>query len=234
MTSQRVSRILCASDPRGSGEAVERLLQTAAARDAHAVAVVGDLAGAPASPQSYRTVFHALGTGGLPTFWVPGPADAPIAGYLRETHNIEVVFPQLHGIHGTAAVSPDGHVLFAGLGGTVEDDPEAQREELEALIYPRWEAEYRLKIIHEFEELERVFLFATPPAHKGKHTAGAEVLAELAATHRARLVVCGGERQSETIGRTLVVAPGSLADGHFAIADLHAREVELEELGAAA
>ena len=32
------------------------------------------------------------------------------------------------------------------------------------------------------------------------------------------------------IGRTLVVAPGSLADGSYAVADLHSRTAELAEL----
>lgn len=32
------------------------------------------------------------------------------------------------------------------------------------------------------------------------------------------------------LGRTLVVAPGSLADGGYAIADVHARTAELAEL----
>jgi Icc-related predicted phosphoesterase len=32
------------------------------------------------------------------------------------------------------------------------------------------------------------------------------------------------------LGRSMVVAPGSLHDGHYAVADLHTREVELEEL----
>jgi Icc-related predicted phosphoesterase len=58
------------------------------------------------------------------------------------------------------------------------------------------------------------------------------VLAELVSTYRPRLVVCGGERGTELLGRSLVVAPGSLQDGHYAIADLHSRTAELEELGA--
>ena len=33
-----------------------------------------------------------------------------------------------------------------------------------------------------------------------------------------------------TLGRTLVVAPGSLADGSYAVADLHSRTAELSEL----
>jgi len=35
-----------------------------------------------------------------------------------------------------------------------------------------------------------------------------------------------------TLGKSLVVAPGSLADGHYAVADLHPREASLEEFAA--
>jgi Icc-related predicted phosphoesterase len=233
MASHRVSRILCAAEPRGNTEAIERMLQAAAERSVQAVAIVGDLSAAGAR-ESYRAVFQALGSGGLPSFWVPGPDDAPIGDYLREAHNIEVVHPDLHGVHGTAAMAPDGHILFAGIGGQVDDDPDGPREELEGLRYPRWEPEYRLKILDEFPEHQRVLLFSTPPAHKGLNVPGSEVLAELAGTYRARLVVCGGERTSEMLGRTLVVAPGSLDDGHYAVVDLEAHDVEFSELAAGA
>ena len=53
---------------------------------------------------------------------MPGPGDAPISDYLREAYNMETVFPLLRGVHGTAAFAPDGHLLFAGMGGEVDDD----------------------------------------------------------------------------------------------------------------
>jgi Icc-related predicted phosphoesterase len=233
MASRRTTRILCAADPHGSTEALDQLVQAAAGADVDAVVVVGDLSDGEDASESYRSVFKALGKTGLPAYWVPGPDDAPVAEYLREAHNMEVVFPLLHGVHGTAAVTPDGHTLVAGLGGSVGDDPGGERDESEHLNYPRWEAEYRLKILREFDELQMVLLFATPPAHKGHGRAGSETLSELVGTHRPRLVVTGGERGTELIGRSLVVAPGSLADGHYAIADLHSGDVQMAELATA-
>ena len=73
-------------------------------------------------------------------------------------------------------------------------------------------------------------VFSTPPAHKGLGTPGSEALAELAVTHRARLVVCGGAPGTTLLGRTLVVAPGRLTDGSYAVADLHSRTAEFSEL----
>jgi uncharacterized protein len=232
MPRHRVTRILCAANPRGAVPALERALEAAHERDVHAVALVGDLSGAPATPEHLRAVFRALADANLPAYWVPGPGDAPIADYLREAQNVEIVYPYLRGVHGTVAFAP-GHVLVAGMGGEVSDDPDTPREETERLRYPRWEPEYRLKLVRELAEHELVLLVATPPAHKGHGTPGSEVLTELIASHRPRLVVSGGERGTKMIGRSLVVAPGSLGDGHYAVADLHAHEAELEDLAGA-
>jgi uncharacterized protein len=163
---------------------------------------------------------------------VPGPEDAPVQDYLRQAHGIEVVATSLHGVHGTVSFGSGGHVVFAGFGGEVVDDPEAQREETERLSYPGWEAEYRLKLLRELDEHQLALLFFTPPAHKGLGEPGSEVLAELVNTHRARIVVCGGQQRSEMLGRSLVVSPGNLGDGYYAIADLGAKEAELAQLTA--
>jgi uncharacterized protein len=226
--TQRVTRVLCAAEPRGSADAIDALVHAASDLDVQAIALVGDLtSGDDHARADYRGVFRALGRAGLPAFWVPGPADAPVEHYLREAHNIEIVHPFLHGVHGSVAFA-SGSVLVAGFGGEVDDDPEGARDEQQRLRYPRWEAEYRLKALErELSEVpELILLFATPPAHKGLGIEGSEALAELAATYRARLVVCAGSPRTMMIGRTLVVAPGPLVDGACAVADLHARTVE--------
>jgi Icc-related predicted phosphoesterase len=224
-TGGRVQRLLCIADPRGSGEALQAMKEAATEGGADAVVVVGDLSSDEGD--DYRPVFRALGEIGLPAYWVPGPGDAPVAEYLHEAYNMEVVHPFLHGVHGTAALAPDGHVLFAGLGGDVSDDPAEAREEEQHLRYPRWEPEYRLRVLREFDELQLVLAFWSPPAHKGSGAVGSEAIAELVATHRPRVVVCSGDRSTELIGRSVVVAPGALGHGHYAIADLQKPGAEL-------
>jgi Icc-related predicted phosphoesterase len=229
----RLTTIVCAADPCGSAEATAALIGAAEHHDAGAIAVVGRL-GAPGNgPESLREVFRALGRSDRPAFWVPGPHDAPVGAYLREAHNTEVVFPSVHGVHGTAALSPGGDVVVAGIGGEITDEPDARREEVDRLRYPRWEAEYRLKILNEFPELERVLLFHSHPMHKGLGTEGSEAVAELIGTYRARIAVCGGERRTAMLGTTLVVAPGSARDGHYAVVDVQRREAEVAELAPA-
>ena len=229
---EHVTRILCAAAPRGSTDAIEQLREVAADQNVDATVVVGDLSSATDQRESYRSVFRALGGFRSPVYWVPGPGDAPVATYLREAFNVEVASSLLHGIHGTLAVM-SGQSVIAGLGGEISDDLDANRDEIERLRYPRWEAEYRLKVLDEHAEHERILVFATPPAHKGLGTLGSEAVAELINTHRPRLVVCGGPRRTETLGRSTVVAPGELADGHYALADLRSRKVEMGELVAA-
>jgi hypothetical protein len=232
MSRNRVTKILCAAEPCGVGPSLEHLVRAARQRDdLHALAVVGDLG--TGDPAGYRALFRLLASTELPTYWVPGPGDAPVDHYLREAYNIEIVFPFLRGLHGTMAFAP-GHVLFAGFGGEVDDDPDAPRQESARLSYPRWEPEYRLKLLRELAEHDVVLLFATPPSHKGHGTKGSEAVAELVGSHRPQLVVCGGERRSELLGRSLVVAPGALEHGHYAVVDLHSREVAFEELATAA
>lgn len=231
--SSHVTHVLCAADPGGSEAGVVRLTEAAAERQAQLILIAGNLGGGEDFRASYRKLFRTLGQRQVPAYWVPGPGDAPVGDYLREAANTETVFGFLRGVHGTAALTPGGHMAIGGMGGEIDDDPDAPRDEIDRLCYPRWEAEYRLKILGELGELERLLIFSTPPAHKGRGTTGSEAVAELIATYRARLAVVGGPRTSEMIGRTMVVAPGSLAEGHYAIVDLQRKEVEMRELVAA-
>jgi uncharacterized protein len=133
-------------------------------------------------------------------------------------------------VHGTVALGP-GDVLFAGMGGEIADDPETIGAEEALVRCPGWEVEYRLKVIREFDAQEQVFLFTTPPAHKGLREPGSEVLAELIKTYNPRLVIVGGEEPAEEeLGRTLVVCPGRLDRGHYAVVDLDTRSVETASL----
>jgi uncharacterized protein len=225
--TKRIRRLLAIGSVRGEVEPLGRLIGKATDMGADSVAVIGDLGAAWSKGDTYREIFRILGESALPTYWVPGPTDAPASEYLREAHNMEIVFPSLRGVHATAA-EPDGHHLFAGMGGEIDDDPDTLRNEEATLRYPGWEAEYRLKVIREFKEREKVFLFTTPPAHKGLREPGSEVLTELINTYRPRVVIAGSEDPRELkIGSSLVVSPGRLDRGQYGLIDLRELTVEL-------
>lgn len=218
----------------GAVEVLERVLEDVVDKPVDAVAVVGDLAAPLRKPETYRDVFKALGEAGKPTFWIPGSMDAPLSDYLRESSNIELVYEHLRGVHGTAAVGPD-HILFAGIGGEIVDDVDAVRSEEALIRYPGWEAEYRLKVIREFKDYPKVLLFTTRPAHKGLHEQGSETVAELINTYKARIaVVAGEEGTEERLGTTLVVSPGRVDQGSYALVDLHKLSVQIETVAVAA
>jgi Icc-related predicted phosphoesterase len=226
--SGSVRRVLAVADPRGDAAKLEQVVKEVDRNHADAIALVGGLTGDGDKREAYRAVFKTLGKARVQSFWVPGADDAPIAGYLRESYNIEMVFPFLHGIHGTIALSPD-YLLFAGMGGDISDDPDLEREERDALRYPGWEVEYRLKILRELShEYQKVFMFSAIPAHKGLDEPGSEVLAELIKTHRPRVaLIAGGEGvRKELLAKTLVVFPGSLARNEYAVVNVRERTVE--------
>ena len=98
MTGQRHLRRLVAAGATNAGHALlQALLAEAAESDAAALVIVSDLAARGNGKESLRAIFSALGEGQLPTFWVPRAADAPISACLRESYNMEIVHPHLHG-----------------------------------------------------------------------------------------------------------------------------------------
>jgi Icc-related predicted phosphoesterase len=231
--SRHFQKLLAVGDVDGAVDPLEALLGELPELEADAIALVGNLAGRASAPEIYRTIFKALGDADCPAFWVPGPNDAPIRHYLRESYNIEIVHPQLHGVHGTVALGPD-HVLFAGMGGEILDDPEAVRDEEDALRYPGWEVEYRLKVLREFDEHRRMLLFSTHPAHKRLDSSGSTVLEELIKTYVPPVAVVAGDRPGEElIGTTLVICPGRLDRGEYAVIDLHGPSARLGALAGA-
>jgi Icc-related predicted phosphoesterase len=228
MTARQM-RVLALGRVDGAVDALDEVLRRSTG-EVDVVALVGDL-GAPWSrADTYRAIFRKLGEAGLPAFWVPGETDSPLREYLSEAASMEIAFPFLHGVHGTAAAASP-QVIVAGMGGRIEDDPETIRVEEATLRYPAWEVEYRLKVLREFDQIWNVFLFTTAPAHKGRGEAGSEVLAELINTYRARLAIVPGEQSTETLGTTLVVRPGFVHRGEYAVVELHQGSVEFAGVG---
>jgi osmotically-inducible protein OsmY/sporulation protein YlmC with PRC-barrel domain len=205
-----VRRILALAQIEGATDRLERILAELARHHVDAIAVVGDLSRPGGSrSEGYRAVFRALGMARVPAYWVPGPEDAPIGEHLRESYNLEIVYPFLHGVHGTVALAP-GYVLFAGMGGEIVDDPDAPREERARVRYPRWEAEYRLKLLRELGDYEMVLLFSTVPARRPAGT-GSTVVDLLIKTYSPRVVVVPGPRGRRTVRRGLPQHAGGRA-----------------------
>ena len=121
-------KVLAVGGMNGEVELLENLFEELGDEPIDAVTLVGDLGAPWSKADTYRALFKALGHADLAAFWIPGPNDAPLGDYLRESYNMEIAYPKLRGVHGTAAMGPD-HVLFAGMGGEIVDDPDTVRAE---------------------------------------------------------------------------------------------------------
>ena len=222
--------IFAAAEPRGDVTAVREFVQGAADANADAVFLLGGLKRAGDRPRVFGEILKALASCRLPSFYIPGPDDAPITEYLREAADMEVVFPFIRGVHSTFAFAP-GYVLVSGFGGRVEDRPDAVREEGARLSYPGWELEYRLKFVRELRDYAKIFLFSQSPAHKGLSQEGSETVAEMIKTHNPRLVLVSGEQQrTEMLARSLVVSLGTLSKGQFSTVNFVSFGVEHRQL----
>lgn len=217
--------IIAVSSPKGDVETIKKIIDKASNNETDALAVIGDLTQPDADSRQVKEIFSALGKSNIPSYYIPGPNDSPIATYLRETHNIELVYPTMHGVHGVFAFAP-GYILIAGMGGNIiSESSEESREELKSLQYYEWEVEYRLKILHEIKDYPKIFLFNTLPAISGIEGADNKELSTLIKTHNPQLVISGGtEYFTRWIGKSLLVNPGALADKVGAFIDLRERK----------
>ena len=168
----------------------------------------------------------------FPIYGLPGNMDAPEGRYLTCSLAEEGADSPLEVVHRSLARC--GDYIISGLGGQIS---EVDRHEFLVLQYPRWEALHQLRLF-EFVDAPRIMVLHTPPIGKvvdidnGGHK-GSQVVNELINTYRPRLTVAGHAHDaqgSETIAETLVVNPGALKNGKYAIVDLEAMEVELKQL----
>lgn len=227
---RQLRRILATTGPTREPQIVERLVDRAGEAEADAIVMLGGLAPGESRGEAYRQLLKALARAHLPTFYLPGPEDAPLGDYLREAYNVEIVFPFMHGVHGGFAIGP-GHVVFAGMGGDILDDPETSRDEAGRLRYPGWEVEYRLKPLGELKDYQKVFLFTTHPAHKGLHEEGSAVLAEMIKSYKPRLVLLSGPPSHERLGTSVVAGAGRLGEGEYTLIEFREGRVDAARLG---
>lgn len=180
----------------------------------------------------YAEFHNTLRPSPFPIYGVPGNMDAPEGRYLTCALAEEGADSPLEVVHRSMARC--GEWVICGLGGQIT---EVDREEVFVLQYPRWEAMHHLRLF-ELVEGPRIMLLHTPPIGEvvdrdnGGHK-GSQVVNELIHTYRPELAVCGHAHDAEgqeMVGSTLVVNPGSLRGGHFAVVDLEAMEADLRTL----
>lgn len=181
--------------------------------------------------ESVTRFFRSLDRLGIPVFVVPGRNDAPERFFLQAASNSEVVDPHIRMVHRSFAPLGRGFVV-AGFGGEITAN---ERDHEFFLRYPRWEAEFSLDFLRHLEQV-KILLTHTPPAasfgEEGKGD-GHEAISHILKSYNPHVAVCSrasGEKCKVVVGKTLVVSPGHLANGDYAIIDLEEKSVAFGDL----
>jgi len=190
--------------------------------------------------QFYHTFYETARKIDLPLFTIPGNVDSPLDQYIKigweemkiERSEIHKKNSKLHIVHSNF-FALDKDFTVTGFGGEIT---EQDKEDYFVLQFPRWEADYGLNFLSNIPS-PKILLSHTPPVgtldlDDGKHK-GCQVVNDLIQTHQPKWVFCGhahGARGKEIIGDSIVVNPGSLKNGFYALVDTDKEKVELKTL----
>ena len=169
---------------------------------------------------------------GVPLAYVPGNMDSPKEHFLFEAVSAETAHPNVRCVHGGGWVFKNKYAVF-GFGGDISKDT---YEDVFQFVSPRWEVEYQLKFVDDYDQ-PLVLVFHIPPTQIAKTDpevdVGPQVVHEMIKTHRPALAVVGhihDEQVRTQIGSSLVVCPGALKKGKYAVITLPKGDVEFGSL----
>jgi Icc-related predicted phosphoesterase len=179
----------------------------------------------------YDQFFEVARQWGVPTFFVPGNMDAPRRRFFEAILRNSADDDKICCVHGLPAFASG--FLISGVGGEITEET---WEDFFVLQVPRWEAEYMLSFARFFPN-RRILLFHTPPVglldlDKGNHK-GSSVVNDIIRAYQPWLAFCGHAHKSqgqETIDKSVVVNPGSLKAGNYALVDSQTRQVQFHNL----
>ena len=249
-------QILIISDLRGQGEQLEALIRRCREYSLDALCFCGNIVRGQARYQEwsqarehdkipnrnstdvvteavedlrqYKLFSARVDSLGIPVLVIPGHLDAPEERYFLFmqqsaflSDNIILLHENIHKV---------GAYIFTGFGGQITDQ---DKEDYFLLQYPRRECLFGTRRMH-FLNPPRILVFHTPPISTldvadGAHL-GHAFVNEIVQAVSPSFLFCGHVTQAygvEEIGSTLVVNPGSLADGHYALLNTKDRSVQL-------
>jgi Icc-related predicted phosphoesterase len=181
--------------------------------------------------QLYHTFYESMRKVDLPIVTIPGNVDSPLRQYYMIALEEMERNPKLRVVHGSLS-GLEGQFAVLGFGGEITEDLE---EDHFVLQYQRHDVEPSFGILAVLSS--KILLFHTPPIGSldlddVKHK-GCQVVNDLIEKYRPNWVFCGhahGARGKENIGDTIVVNPGALKNGFYALVDTDKEKVELKTL----
>jgi Icc-related predicted phosphoesterase len=180
----------------------------------------------------YHQFYSFLNQFKIPAVAVPGNMDAPKENYFKVALESETTYENIKFVHGKILKFRRDY-LISGFGGEIAEN---DSEDFFVQVYPRWEAEFGLSDLNYFEQ-NRILLFHHPPVNhvdldRGQHI-GSQVINDLIKVYRPKLVFCGHAHRcqaAEELADTLVVNPGALKLGNYAVVDAVKREAKFFNL----
>ena len=175
---------------------------------------------------AYEAFFDAMGQLDIPVFVVPGELDAPKRLYYQAALNHEIIEPNIFMVHRSFSPALENYnFAIAGFGGRIADNAAEWEVEL-AQVYPDWLPVFALDFVRHFDQ-EPILIFHTPPKwgeldQHGDQRIGHEAIDHVIKTFHPKYAFVGAARDGQgtaRIGTTLVINPGWLKDGHYAILD---------------
>lgn len=164
---------------------------------------------------------------------VPGHRDAPLTDYLRAVLKDPPGNSHVGLVH-KSFINTGRDFVLVGFGGDLTPD---ERETDLVNRFPEWELAYHLQVLEHMPQ-DPILLTHYPPLAEvvdledGEHV-GSPRLRELIELHRPAYVFCGhanGSQGVESIGRTVVINPGSLREGDYAILNTRKETVRFNML----
>jgi Icc-related predicted phosphoesterase len=177
--------------------------------------------------RQYRVFCQTLDSLGVPVMLVPGDRDAPEERFFLFMQQAAFLSDNIFLMHEN--VSRVEKFIFTGFGGEIT---QGEKEDYFLLRYPRQECIFGTRRMR-FLNPPRICIFHSPPISKldledGIHR-GAPFVNEIIDAVAPSFLFCGHVPKAwgaEEIGDTLVVNPGSLALGQYALVDTRKKSAE--------
>jgi len=231
-------KILSISDFHGNVDVLEPLAIKAGEINPDVIVFSGDIVKGSLHREEksdlalYFKFYEVINSIKKPVFVIPGNMDAPAERYFKVIMESEAVYENIICVHGRS-IRAGRDMCIGGLGGEVTLN---ERDDALMLKFPAWEAKYLLGNLAQ-EESDKILLFHTPPIstvdmEQGKHK-GCGIVNELIKSLAPKFAFCGhahNARGKDTIGDTLVINPGALKYGNYAIVQTDTKKVEFGKL----
>lgn len=188
---------------------------------------VGILQEALEDLRQYRIFCQTLDSLGIPVLLVPGHLDAPEERFFLFMQQAAFLSDNIVLLHEN--VTRVEKFIFTGFGGEITP---GDKEDYFLLKYPRQECIFGTRRMR-FLNPPRIIIFHSPPISKldledGQHR-GAPFVNEIIDAVAPSFLFCGHVPKAwgmEKIGETLVVNPGALALGQYALVDTQEKSVQ--------